>query len=769
MSGKYRALTTNRRSSISVLLVAVLAFTGIVSLSTASNATTPTVSGVSPDSGSAAGGNVITITGQGLTGATAVTIEGVNVAAFTIVSDTQVTATVPTRVPMSRTVGRKDLVVTVGGTASTPVGYAYRPTLIASDDLNASRVVLGDLASRTQAKPITRTTSDGYRVSGTDSNSGLPYTYSTDRDKSDWQALGVRAGYSVEPGWQNEGYESTGTEGEIWPNKESTFSGSIDADAAAEPDLNVPSGYVQLTSYSDCDVSNSESGNARNQVSVGGSPVDAYCSVFGPEVYSEAFYAESGQSVSFNWAAADNGDDYEIYAYLVQVTDATTIPSPSTSNHTLLVHSSGKLQALTTSSSTISNSNLYRFRFVNGTYDATGGYVLGSNMYVNPVVFVDQPNTITMPPVANQVGAGTTQVVTRSTSGEQVIVTASGTSGCTVSSSYSSPDTTVTISWNADGDCILAANQGASGNYSPAPQVTRGFNVSGITPNSITFESIGDADGAGSTTVVVRSSNSSEAVTMTASGTSGCTVSSSFSSPDTTVTITWSQDGTCVVNANQAASGGYAAATQVSRTFTVTGAGTGSGGAGYSPTLTHVSTSPAAPISNTARVSFFGILFDTVTEVYVGGKKGEILSKGPNQLRIKLPGGLSGFVDVEIRSTLGKLSLPRHFNFGGKTNSNRAKLIVGGFEQNSRVLTPRMRAEIERWLAKNSSLKTLTCTGFTSLPRRTTDVALSTNRGITSCNFAKRERPELTPIVKTGIEDPRPGSNIRRVRLVLTP
>jgi hypothetical protein len=206
----------------------------------------------------------------------------------------------------------------------------------------------------------------------------------------------------------------------------------------------------------------------------------------------------------------------------------------------------------------------------------------------------------------------------------------------------------------------------------------------------------------------------------------------------------------------------------ISATVEESGAGS-SAGSGATTSLSHIQTVPNRPKSNKSRISLFGTLFDTVTEVYVGGKKVEILSKGANQLRIKLPGGLSGFVDVEIRSTLGKLSLPRHFNFGGKTNSNRAELIVGGFEQNSRVLTPRMRAEIERWLAKNSSLKTLTCTGFTSLPRRTTDVALSTNRGITSCNFAKRERPELTPIVKTGIEDPRPGSNIRRVRLVLTP
>ena len=101
--------------------------------------------------------------------------------------------------------------------------------------------------------------------------------------------------------------------------------------------------------------------------------------------------------------------------------------------------------------------------------------------------------------------------------------------------------------------------------------------------------------------------------------------------------------------------------------------------------------------------------------------------------------------------------------------TRKATLIVGGFAHNSRVLTPRMKNRIDRWLERNSDLGTLTCTGFTSLPRRTSDVALSTNRGITACKFSKRQRSELETSVSQGIEDPRPGSNVRRVRLVLTP
>ena len=166
----------------------------------------------------------------------------------------------------------------------------------------------------------------------------------------------------------------------------------------------------------------------------------------------------------------------------------------------------------------------------------------------------------------------------------------------------------------------------------------------------------------------------------------------------------------------------------------------------------------------------FGAYFGGITEAFVGGVKVDILSVSENRIDIRMPRGLSGELDVELKSPLGTLILPKHFTIGkvAAAGTRKATLIVGGFAHNSRKLTSRMQARIDRWLERNSDIGTLTCTGFTSLPRRTTDVALSTNRGITACNFSKRERPELETAVNQGIEDPRPGSNVRRVRLVLT-
>jgi hypothetical protein len=195
-----------------------------------------------------------------------------------------------------------------------------------------------------------------------------------------------------------------------------------------------------------------------------------------------------------------------------------------------------------------------------------------------------------------------------------------------------------------------------------------------------------------------------------------------------------------------------------------------SGSSAPAPQKQHVSTLNTTPAPGQV-VAMFGSYFGGVTEVYVGGVKVEILSKTENRVNIRMPLGLTGALDVELKSPLGSLLLPKHFTIGKlpAAGTRKATIIVGGFDHNSRKLTARMKARIDRWLDRNSDLSTLTCTGFTSLPRRTTDVELSTNRGTTACAYAKSQRPEVTSSVSQGVEDPRPGSNVRRVRLVLTP
>ena len=89
----------------------------------------PTITSVSPSSGPPAGGNTVTITGTGFTGATSVTFGGVASPNFTIVSDTTITAVVPS----TTTTGAVSVVVTSGSGSNAPnTLYSYvipTPTL----------------------------------------------------------------------------------------------------------------------------------------------------------------------------------------------------------------------------------------------------------------------------------------------------------------------------------------------------------------------------------------------------------------------------------------------------------------------------------------------------------------------------------------------------------------------------------------------------------------------------------------------------------------
>jgi hypothetical protein len=55
----------------------------------------PFITGIDPNSGPAAGGTTVTITGRNFTGATAVRFGSTNAASFTVDSDTQITAVSP--------------------------------------------------------------------------------------------------------------------------------------------------------------------------------------------------------------------------------------------------------------------------------------------------------------------------------------------------------------------------------------------------------------------------------------------------------------------------------------------------------------------------------------------------------------------------------------------------------------------------------------------------------------------------------------------------
>ena len=105
--------------------------------------------------------------------------------------------------------------------------------------------------------------------------------------------------------------------------------------------------------------------------------------VHGPYVISQTAKAFSaGDLVKFDWKAAGTpgGDAFSIYAYLLNTADGSTIE--------LLNETSNSTAATpwVTKSTTVSAAGNYKYVFVSGTYDKTGGLIAGADMFIDNIV-----------------------------------------------------------------------------------------------------------------------------------------------------------------------------------------------------------------------------------------------------------------------------------------------------------------------------------------------------------------------------------------------
>ncbi|MFN5700094.1 MAG: hypothetical protein ACK47V_05595, partial [Betaproteobacteria bacterium] len=96
---------------------------------------------------------------------------------------------------------------------------------------------------------------------------------------------------------------------------------------------------------------------------------------------------KTGDSVSFDWKAQGGADAYDVYAYLLNVDNGTTVK---------MLDATGASGAMTTNWATVTTSvpadGNYKFVFVAGTFDATGGTAAGARLYIDNVVAPPQIN-----------------------------------------------------------------------------------------------------------------------------------------------------------------------------------------------------------------------------------------------------------------------------------------------------------------------------------------------------------------------------------------
>ena len=121
-------------------------------LSSSSSAPPPTVTGISPASGTAAGGTAVTITGTGFLAGATVSLGGTPATGVTVVSGTTITATTP-----AHAAGAVDVVVSNAEqhAGTLPNGYTYTAITtglglgVPSGDSSSATIVAGQTATYT--------------------------------------------------------------------------------------------------------------------------------------------------------------------------------------------------------------------------------------------------------------------------------------------------------------------------------------------------------------------------------------------------------------------------------------------------------------------------------------------------------------------------------------------------------------------------------------------------------------------------------------------
>lgn len=117
--------------------------------------------------------------------------------------------------------------------------------------------------------------------------------------------------------------------------------------------------------------------------------VSAFGIAHGPYAVSESPIAlEIGDQVSIWWKAAASQDAYDIRAYLVNINNGNYIPlANATGESPSATQPWTKVTVTINSSQASSDSNIpdYKFVFISGSFDATGGGVTGADLFVTMI------------------------------------------------------------------------------------------------------------------------------------------------------------------------------------------------------------------------------------------------------------------------------------------------------------------------------------------------------------------------------------------------
>ena len=139
----------------------------------------------------------------------------------------------------------------------------------------------------------------------------------------------------------------------------------------------VPSWSVTL----DADKPSGNTGQSVNVESTGGVISPAYGTFYGPALSSNAAVAiAAGTTVAFDWRAVSTTDAYSIYCYLVNTDTGAAVTLLRTT-----APNTGFSTAWQTNSTVINVTGTYKWVFVAGCWDATGGLAVCASFRVTNI------------------------------------------------------------------------------------------------------------------------------------------------------------------------------------------------------------------------------------------------------------------------------------------------------------------------------------------------------------------------------------------------
>jgi hypothetical protein len=524
----------------------------------------PAVTGVSPDSGSTAGGTSVSITGTGLAGATGVRF-GAAAAVITADSNTQVTVTSP---PGTGTV--TVTVTTPAGTSKTTAAGQYTYTARPKQTQSISFTV-----------PAPATAGGSAALSATGGGSGNPVVFSVDRVSG--PGVCTVSGRTV----------TYAMAGPCVIDANQAGNATYAAAAQVQQTITVRSGHnnsgqkqpqsITFTAPASgtVGVPATLSATASSGLAVAltvDNPGAGVCTLSG----STVTYHKPGSCVIDANQAGNGG-----YAAAAQAQQTITVRSgqKKPQSITFTAPASGTVGGSATLPATASSGLAVALTVDNPgagvctlsgatvTYTAAGSCVIDASQAGNAtyaaapqarqtITITGKPQSITLTaPASGTVGGSATLPATAS-SGLAVALTVDNPPAgvCTLSGS--------TVTYTAAGSCVIDASQAGNATYAAAPQVQRTITVAGK-PQSISFTAPASGYLNGSATLSATASSGLPVVFSVdpnssvdpRTGQAACTLSGS--------TVTYTGLGSCVIDASQAGNATYAAAPQVQQTIKV--------------------------------------------------------------------------------------------------------------------------------------------------------------------------------------------------------